>query len=225
MELHLSPEHEFLPSTLEHRPLHHQEKVALKAYFKVSGENEYEAFQPTKYATSKALADLEAWGWGFRMWGRECHVRATAAAVGFLGDLWDNALGAAADDPVPLAAAHSVIMSPAEAVSSAFYWANIPGELKASRIMERIKPLPAAWLEEPMHSELRQKVFIYGAMAGKVLLDAILEKRDIAAQGASIAYSGAAIAKMLMGSTEEEAIQALRFRIIEDLRAWMGYKW
>ena len=217
--------YEFMPSTIEHRPLHHAEKVALKEYFSRSGEGEYEGFHPSQYAISKALADFEAWAWGLRLWGRECHVRATAAATGLLADLWDEGLVNADGDPIPFAAVHSQILSPREAVSIAFYWANIPSEKKAYQIWEKIKSPPAAWFETPLHEKLQEKAFFWGALAADALVHAVFEKRDQAGKMATIAFGGAARALMNTGLSEEDAIVAVRKRVTEELREWMGYKW
>ncbi len=199
--------------------------MALKKYFLTSGEKEYEGFVPSKYASSTTLADFEAWGWGIRLWGRECHVRAVAAATGLLADTWDKGLVNAGDDPIPFAAVHSVILSPREAVSAANYWANIPTEKKAYHLLERIKPLPKRWFESPVHEQLQEKPFFWGAMAGAALVNAIFDKRDDAGKSAAIAFGGAALALMTTGIEEEAAILAVRKRVTEELREWMGYKW
>jgi hypothetical protein len=220
-----SPENDFFPSTLEHRPLHIPEKVALKQYFETSGADEYEGFTPTAFATTSELADFEAWVWGLRLFGRECTVRGSVAAVRILGVAWDAALETSQDDPVPLAAAHNEVLSPSEAVSTALYWANIPSEEKAVQIMEREKPLPEEWLKEPMLTHLQQKPFIWAAIGAWRLIQGILIKRDPAAMGIAQACSAAVHVRMMSGLTPPEAIQEVKAKIILELRQWMGHKW
>jgi hypothetical protein len=221
----IDSQYDFLPSTVEHRPLHTPEKVELKKYFELSGATEHEGYLPSVYATSQALADLEAWQWGMRLWGRECTVRCAASAVYLLSEIWDQSLGGNQGDEVLKEVAYEKIKSPHECASKAIYWANTPSEEKALRIMEKIQPLPEDWFKSPKHEDLQSKVFFWGALSGWKLLEAILAKRDEAAQGVALSMSAAARALMLMGKTEEEAIQATRSRVILDLRTWMGYKW
>jgi hypothetical protein len=216
---------DFFPSTLEHRPLHTPEKVELKKYFALSGADEYEGHTPSPYAISRELADFEAWVWGLRFWGRECIIRGTVAALRILEEAWDSGLQDAGDDPVPLAAAHDTVLSPAEAASAALYWANIPGEEKALRIMELRKPLPEEWMEADMHEKLQAKPFLWGAMAAYHVIAGILIKRDPAAAGLAQACVGAVRVRMLAGRTAAQAVEDVKGRMILDLRAWMGYKW
>lgn len=225
MEVRPSPELDFFPSTLEHRPLHHPEKVALKQYFESTGADEHEGFTPSAYAVTPALADFEAWVWGMRLWGRECTVRGTVAVVQLLADAWEAATVAGESDDVLLATAYSSVLTPAEAASAANYWANIPSEEKAQRIMELERALPAQWLEEPMHGRLQGKPFFWGALAAWRLMQGILLKRDPAAVGLAEACCGAARMRMLAGETDVEAVAFVRGRMVLALRAWMGYKW
>ncbi|HEX2899429.1 MAG TPA: hypothetical protein VHS96_06890 [Bacteroidia bacterium] len=225
MDVRPSPEHDFFPSTLEHRPLHIPEKTQLKRYFERTGADEHEGYTPSGYAISTELADLEAWIWGMRFWGRECTVRAGVAATRVLAKEWEVGLVAVGHDPIPNAAIHSLILSPLEGISSANYWANIPSEEKAIRIMALEKPLPDAWYAEPLHAELQEKPFFWGALAAWRLMRGILIKRDPAAMGLAEAACAAARARMLAGRSPEEAVADVRAKVIADLREWMGRKW
>ncbi len=225
MDTQPSPENDFFPSTLEHRPLHDPEKVALMNYFAASGADEHEGFVPSVYATCTELADLEAWVWGLRMWGRECIVRATDAAAQMLAEAWEAALILGEGDDVSEATAYSRMLSPAEAISATHYWVNIPSEEKAFRIMKLEKPLPENWFEEPKHTRLQAKPFFWGALAGWHLMLGILIKRDPAAVLLAQACCGAARARMLAGRSPAEAVAEVRARMILALRTWMGYKW
>ena len=220
-----SPENDFFPSTLEHRPLHVPEKVELKKYFERTGADEHEGYLISDFAIDPALGDLEAWIWGMRFWGRECIVRAGMAATRMLMEAWEIGLKTIADDPVPLAAAHGTVLTPAEAVSAAQYWANIPSEEKAERIMELVKPMPAEWLESNMLATLEGRPFFWGALAAEQLILGILIKRDEAAVGLARAVCGAARMRMNQGLAPATAAEEIKRQIIADLRAWMGYKW
>jgi hypothetical protein len=225
MEIRPSPELDFFPSTLEHRPLHVPEKVALKQYFAVSGADEYELYTPSMYAITRELADLEAWAYGLRLWGRECIVRATCAATQMLAEAWEAGLAASDGDAVSVAVAYEQVLSPADAVSIMHYWGNIPSEEKAIRIMERELPLPDDWFVEPLHSTLQAKPFFWGALAGWHLVLGILIKRDPAAVLLAQACCGAARMRMLAGRSPEQAAAEVRDRMILALRTWMGRKW
>jgi hypothetical protein len=225
LEIRATTAIDFFPSTLEHRPLHTPEKVELKKYFALSGADEYEGFTPSPYAISQELADFEAWVWGLRFWGRECTIRGSVAALRILEEAWEAGLPTAGDDPIPLAAAHNTVLSPAEAASAALYWANIPSEEKAIRILELQKPLPNQWLESPLNERLQDKPFFWGAMAAVHVIAGIIIKRDPAAMGLAQACSGAVRVRMLAGQTTAEAVAEVKGRMILDLRAWMGYKW
>lgn len=216
---------DFFPSTLEHRPLHDPEKVELKKYFSESGENSGEGYVPSPYAISPELEDLERWVWGLRMWGRECLVKAGIAASTLLNEAWERNLEKAGDDPVPLAAAHGDILNPAEGISTAKYWADIPSEEKAIRVSERLKPLHETWLQPPLGAALAERPFIWGAMGALRLVECILIKRDPAAKGIAETACGAARVRMLDGDPPKLAAEAVKAKIILDLRTWMGYKW
>jgi hypothetical protein len=200
MDVRPSPENDFFPSSMEHRPLHVPEKVQLKLYFERTGEDEHEGFTPSSYAISYELADFEAWIWGMRFWGRECTVRAGIACNRVLAAEWDAAINAIGYD-------------------------HIPSEEKAIRIMEREKPLPEEWFSEPLHAELQQKPFFWGALAAWRLMQGILIKRDPAAVGLAEAACAAARARMLVGRTPTDAVADVKAKIVLDLRTWMGHKW
>ncbi len=225
MDVRPSPERDFFPSSMEHRPLHVPEKTQLKRYFEFTGADEYEGFTPSLYAISTELADFEAWIWGMRFWGRETTVRAGIAVCRVLATEWDGALGAVGQDPIPNSAAHSLVLSPAEAVNYGNYWVNIPSEEKAIRIMELEKPLPEEWYSEPFHTELQAKPFFWGALAAWRLMQGILIKRDPAAVGLAEAACAAARARMLAGLTPADAVADVKAKIVLDLRTWMGRKW
>lgn len=225
MEYRPSPENDFFPSTLEHRPLHLPEKVELKKYFAVSGADEYEGFTPSVDAHCTELADFEAWVWGLRLWGRECIIRASVAATQVLAADWEAALERGEGDVVSVAAAYSEILTPAEAASAALFWANVPGEEKAIRIMELEKPLPEEWTTEPLCATLQQRPFYWGTYAGWALMQGILNKRDPAAMILARACCGAARVRMLAGRTPAAAVSEVRERVILALRRWMGHKW
>lgn len=225
MDVRPSPENDFFPSSMEHRPLHVPEKVQLKLYFERTGEDEHEGFTPSSYAISYELADFEAWIWGMRFWGRECTVRAGIACNRVLAAEWDAAINAIGYDPIPHAAVHNIVLSPADAISNGNYWVNIPSEEKAIRIMEREKPLPEEWFSEPLHAELQQKPFFWGALAAWRLMQGILIKRDPAAVGLAEAACAAARARMLVGRTPTDAVADVKAKIVLDLRTWMGHKW
>lgn len=216
---------DFFPSTLEHRPLHTPEKVELKKYFAETGAGSGEGYGPSAYAVTPELQDLERWIWGLRLWGRECLVRAGIAAVRMLDEAWEASLEHAGDDPVPLAAAHGEILTPAEAISTANYWAEIPSEEKAIRVTERVKPLPQEWLEGAMHGELAQRPFVWGAIGAWRLVEAILLKRDPVARGLAQACAAAARVRMLAGDEPAQSVESVKAKIILELRTWMGYKW
>ncbi|MFN8398240.1 MAG: hypothetical protein U0176_26760 [Bacteroidia bacterium] len=216
---------DFFPSTLEHRPLHTPEKVELKKYFAESGENEGEGYKASPYAITPELENLEKWVWGLRLWGRECLVKAGVAAVTLLNEAWERNLENAGDDPVPLAAAHGDILNPAEGISTAKYWADIPSEEKAIRVSERVKPLHEAWMEPQIYTKLAARPFIWGGIGALRLVEAVLIKRDPAAKGVAEAACGAARVRMMAGESAEKAAEAVKAKIILDLRTWMGYKW
>lgn len=218
-------EYDFFPSTLEHRPLHAPEKVELKKYFAATGEDEYEGYTPSLHATAQELADFEAWVWGLRFWGRECLVRGTAGALGVLMVAWEAALAAGETDPVPVAVAYGQVLSPAEAISLAHYWAEIPSEEKALRIIEMEKPLPVEWFSPPLYVALQSKPFFWGALAAWRLVQAILAKRDPAAVGLAQACSAAARTRMLAGRSPGDAVADVKGRMVLTLREWMGHKW
>ncbi|MFM2376921.1 MAG: hypothetical protein RLZZ165_2018, partial [Bacteroidota bacterium] len=205
-----SPENDFFPSTLEHRPLHVPEKMELKKYFERSGADESEGYRPSPYAITRELADFEAWVWGLRFWGRECLVRGGIGAAQVLSEAWGHGLTLGLEDPVPLAVAHDRILSPAEAISTALYWANIPSEEKAVQVMEREKPLPEEWHLPTLRETLEGRPFYWGALMAWRLIAAILLKRDEAATGLAEACCGAARARMLAGHTPSQAVSEVK---------------
>lgn len=217
--------HDFLPSTVEHRPLHLPEKMALKQYFEVSGADEYEDFQPSAFATTVELADFEAWTYGLRFWGRECWVRAAIGVTQLLGEAWNAALIRGEGDQVSAAAAYSEILTPEEAVNAAVHWGNIPNEEKAIRTMGMCKPLPEAWFAQPQLQILQVKPFIFAAFAADALLQSVLIKRDPAAALIAQACCGAVRVRMQAGRSPADAVADIRKCMILALRKWMGYKW
>jgi hypothetical protein len=216
---------EFFPSTLEHRPLHVPEKAALKAYFAVSGDDAVEDFVPSAYAIHPELIALEAWIWGMRFWGRETLVRAAVGATPILVAAWDAGLAVSDGDEVSMALAYEQIISPAEAISIAHYWAQIPSEEKAIRVLEKHKLLPEEWFVEPLHAKLQGKPFFWGALAGASVVPSIFVNRDPAAQYVAVVCCGAARVRMLAGRSPADAVTDVRESIILNLRKWMGYRW
>lgn len=225
MDALLPQDLDFFPSTTEHRPLHVPEKVALKQYFAASGAHEHEGLTLSPYANTPELADLEAWVWGLRFWGRECLVRTAMASALLLQTDWDAGLAASDGDLVSVAAAYEQILTPAEAHGFGAYWVHIPSEEKAARLLACEKPLPEEWFHDPLHAELQGKPFFWGALAGWHLILAIFLKRDPTAARVAQICVGAARSRMLAGRSPAAAVQEVRETIILALRKWMGYKW
>jgi hypothetical protein len=225
MDFRIPQVEEYFPSTLEHRPLHIPEKMALKAYFEVTGADEGEGYVPSVYAIHPELVLLESWIWGMRFWGRECLVRGTAGVTQILVAAWEAGLATSDGDEVSIALAYDQILSPAEAISIAHYWAHIPSEEKANRILEKHKLLPEAWFEEPLHAQLQGKPFFWGALAGVTLVPSIFVIRDEAATMMARVCCGAARVRMLAGRSPADAAADVRATMILTLRKWMGYRW
>lgn len=214
---------EFLPSTLEHRPLKSVEKVMLKVHFELDGSEYLDELAHWEKADSPALKTLEAWTWGMRYWGRETLFHLSLYAFQCCKSLWGKQEeGADAD-------VGQVMVGPggthSDLLDLCLQWAKLPGEEIAQAVFDNRGEDPELWMNASLGPDHRMGVHACTLIAAHRMASTILEPRDQAARMAAQSLVCAAKAFMATGKDESEAIQAARDFVILEMRRWFGHKW
>ena len=217
---------EYLPSTLEHRPLHVPEKVMLKRYFECDGQDDLDAFPHWEKADAPALQLLEAWVWGMRYWGRETIFRLALAGYRLCKSRWQEGdAGAGLDTNVKTVKMGGDGATMAVVTEACLRWAKLPGEAIAQEIEGLRGETPELWLAREVPEEDRESVFAWTLIANDRMAATILLHRDAAVQQAAQAIVCGAKALLATGHDLDAAVRKTREFVVLDLRQWMGRKW
>jgi hypothetical protein len=215
---------EFLPSTLEHRPLKDVEKTMLLQHFGTTGAQDLETLEHWAQADREDLRLLEAWVWGMRYWGRETLFRVALYGFMLCKSLWDKG-----DQGGNKHQVSTVKMgqggSLQEMLDACLRWAKLPGEEAAKAILALRGENPELWIAREVPVEDRRSVFACTLIGCDRMAAAVLLPRDQAARMAGQAMVCGALALEAIGHSPEQATRLARGYLVREMRTWFGRKW
>jgi|GEM_PF-3091332 hypothetical protein len=214
---------EFMPSTLEHRPLKNVEKAMLKRYFETTGEEHLGELANWEWANTEALKTLEAWAWGIRFWGRETLFHVSMQGFLLCRSCWSKL--EQAEQGAEVQAILSRGLDLPVVLQNCRKWAKLPGEEIAKAVWESRGDDPMKWIESDLAPHERQHTLALTMIAAHRMASTVLLPRDEAARMAGQTLICSTLALQHTSLAESEAVSRTRAFVSTEMRKWFGRKW